>query len=189
MLSTLILVLLVKGLTWILRNEDKNTDGCNKMLFNYRDVSFKWDLDFQLFVQSIVDPQVDVSSPVSLLLNGWDVGDGSLVDVSHRVGVGVILHQTKVVEPSIVVVWICLDSSRRSGCFTGFSFTQRKLDGPYLDFLLVLEPSLADDDVLDPSPVSKPLLKHGVVLEERLCLLFRDSVQRVFVDHTSTFKL
>lgn len=70
----------------------------------------KRDLDFQLFIQSIVDPQVDVSPPVSLLLDGWDVGDGSLINISHRVRVGVVLHQTKVVEPSIVVVWICLDS-------------------------------------------------------------------------------
>lgn len=77
-------------------------------------MSFKCDLDFQLFIQSIVDPQVDVSSPMSLLLNGWDVGDGSLINVSDRVRVGVVLHQTKVVEPSIIVVWICLDGQEDS---------------------------------------------------------------------------
>lgn len=59
----------------------------------------------------------------------------------------------------------------------------------YLDLLLILEPPLADDDVLDPPPVSKLLLKHGVMLEELMCLLFRDSVQRVFIDHTGSFKL
>lgn len=59
----------------------------------------------------------------------------------------------------------------------------------YLDFLLVLEPSLADDDVLDPPPVSKLLLKHGVELEELLRLLFRYSVQGVLIDHPNTFKL
>lgn len=151
---------------------------------------FKRDLDFQLFVQGVVDPQVDVSSPVSLLLNGWDVGDGSLINISHRVRVGVVLHQTEVVKPSVVVVWIRLDSRKTvSGCFTASKSRQRKLVAAYLDLLLILEPPLADDHVLDPPPVSKPLLKHGVVLEELLCLLFRDSVQRVFVDHTSTFKL
>lgn len=59
----------------------------------------------------------------------------------------------------------------------------------YLDFLLILEPSLADDDILDSSSVSKLLLKHGVVLEELLCLVFRDSVQGVLIDHPNTFKL
>lgn len=59
----------------------------------------------------------------------------------------------------------------------------------YLDFFLILEPSLADNNVLDPPPVSKLLLKHCVVLEELLRLLFRDSVQSVLIDHPNTFKL
>lgn len=68
------------------------------------------DLDFQLLVQSVVDPQVDVASPVSLLLNGGDVGDGALINISDRVRVGIVLHQAEVVEPSIVVEGIRLDS-------------------------------------------------------------------------------
>lgn len=62
-------------------------------------------------------------------------------------------------------------------------------DSGYLHFLLVLEPPLANDHVLDSPPVSKLLLKHGVILEELLRLVFGDSVQRVLVDHTDTFKL
>lgn len=82
---------------------------CAGIVKHYRRI-FRRDLDFQLFVQGVVDPQVDVASPVSLLLDGRDVGDGSLIHVSHRVDVGVVLHQTEVVEPGVVVVWVCLDS-------------------------------------------------------------------------------
>lgn len=63
------------------------------------------------------------------------------------------------------------------------------LDRKYLDFLFVLEPSLADNDVLDAAPVSKLLLKHGVVLEELLRLILGDSVQGILVDHPNTLKL
>lgn len=59
----------------------------------------------------------------------------------------------------------------------------------YLDFLLILKPSLADDHILDPPPVSKPLLKHCVVLKELLCLVFRDSVQCILIDDSNAFKL
>lgn len=76
-----------------------------------------------------------------------------------------------------------------SGCFTASKSSRRKRAAAYLDLLLILEPSLADDHILDPPPVPKPLLKHGVVLEELLGLLFGDSVQRVFIDHTRTFEL
>lgn len=59
----------------------------------------------------------------------------------------------------------------------------------YLDFLLVLEPALADDDVLNAPPVSKLLLKHGVVLKEFLRLLLGDLAQGVLINHPNTFKL
>lgn len=59
----------------------------------------------------------------------------------------------------------------------------------YLDFLLVLEAPLVDDDVLDSPAVSELLLKHGVELEELLRLVFRDPVQSVLVDHPNPFKL
>lgn len=77
------------------------------------------DLDLQLFVQSVVDPQIDVSFPVSLLLDGGDVGDGSLINLSHCVGVGVVLHQAKVVEPCVVVVWVRLTETEMSVMRTG----------------------------------------------------------------------
>lgn len=59
----------------------------------------------------------------------------------------------------------------------------------YLNLLLILKSPLADDDVLDSSPVSKPLLKHCVVLEKLLGLLFGDFVQGVLIDHPNTLKL
>lgn len=59
----------------------------------------------------------------------------------------------------------------------------------YLDLLFILKSSLADNDVFYPPPVTKPLLKHSVVLEELLCLLFGDPVQSIFVDDSDTFKL
>lgn len=62
--------------------------------------------------------------------------------------------------------------------------------GPaYLDLLLVLEPPLADDDVLDATSVPKLLLKHGVELEELLGLVLGDPLQGVLVDHPHALKL
>lgn len=45
---------------------------------------------------------------MSLLLDGRDVGDGSLIDFSDRVGVRVAFHQAKVIEPGVVVVGVSL---------------------------------------------------------------------------------
>ena len=59
----------------------------------------------------------------------------------------------------------------------------------HLDFLLVLEPAFADDDVLDASPVSELLLEHGVEFEKFLRLLLRDSVQGIFINHPHSLKL
>lgn len=148
-------------------------------------------LGLQLLVQGVVDPQVDVAPPVSLLLDGRHVGDGSLVDLSHRVGVRVALHQAQVVEPGVIVVWVCLRLTTEEECVS--------LDQPvgpdlqrllaHLDLLFVLEPSFADDDVLDSSAVSELLLKHGVVLEELLRLMLGDPVQGVLVDDSDPLKL
>lgn len=63
-------------------------------------------------------------------------------------------------------------------------------NGPtYLDLLLILEPPLADDDVLDAATVPKLLLKHGVELEELLGLLLGDAIQGILVDDPHTLKL
>lgn len=59
----------------------------------------------------------------------------------------------------------------------------------YLDLLLILEPPLADDDILYAATVPKFLLKHGVELKELLSLLLRNAIQGVLVDHPHTFKL
>ena len=76
-------------------------------------------LDLQLLVEGVVDPQVDVSPPVSLLLDGWHVGDGPLVHVPHGVCIGVALHQAQVVEPCVVVVRVGLGGGvRKSKCCT-----------------------------------------------------------------------
>lgn len=67
------------------------------------------DLDFQLLIESIVDPQVNVASPVSLLYDGGNVGDGSFIHLSDCVGICVALHQSQVIEPGVIVVWVCLE--------------------------------------------------------------------------------
>ncbi len=69
-------------------------------------------LDLQLLIESVVNPQVDVASPVSLLLDGGYVGYGSLIHFSNRVRIGVTLHQPQVIKPGIVVVWVCLYSRK-----------------------------------------------------------------------------
>lgn len=81
------------------------------------------DLDLQLFVQSVVDPQVDVPFPVSLLLDGGNVGDGSLVNLSHRVGVRVVLHQAEVIKPRVVVVWVRLTETEQKHQWWGQEVT------------------------------------------------------------------
>lgn len=75
--------------------------------------SERTDLDLQLLVQRVVDPQVDVPFPVSLLLDGRDVGDGSLVNLSDRVGVRVVLHQAQVIKPRVVVVRVRLTETQK----------------------------------------------------------------------------
>lgn len=59
----------------------------------------------------------------------------------------------------------------------------------YLHFLFILESPLADNDVFNSPPVSKLLLKDGIILEEILGLLFWNSVQGILVDHPYPFKL
>lgn len=61
--------------------------------------------DLQLLIESVVNPQVDVASPVSLLLDGGDVGYCSLIHFSNRVCIGVTLHQAQVIKPSIIIMW------------------------------------------------------------------------------------
>lgn len=67
------------------------------------------------------------------------------------------------------------------------------LPGPpcdtHLHLLLVLEPPFAHDDVFDAPPVTKLLLKDGIIFKEFLGLLFRNSIQGILVDHSHPLKL
>lgn len=65
-------------------------------------------LDLQLLIEGIVDPQVNVAAPVTLLLDGRDVGDGPLIHVPHSIRFSVAFHQPQVVEPGIVIMRIRL---------------------------------------------------------------------------------
>ena len=58
-----------------------------------------------------------------------------------------------------------------------------------LSYLFVHELSFADDNVLDASSVTKLFFMHGIVLVNLLTGLFRQVVQRVFVDHSGPFML
>ena len=59
----------------------------------------------------------------------------------------------------------------------------------HLHLLLVLEPPLAHDDVFDAPPVTKLLLKDGIIFKEFLGLLLRNSIQGILVDHSHPLKL
>ena len=60
---------------------------------------------------------------------------------------------------------------------------------PTASYLLILEPSLADDDIFYSHPVSVLLLMDGVVLKQLLSMLFGNVVQGIFVDYPCTFML
>jgi hypothetical protein len=57
----------------------------------------------QLFKESVVDPQVDVTAPESFLGHGWEVGDGTFVYFPHRRQLSLPFLQARVVEPDVVV--------------------------------------------------------------------------------------
>jgi len=60
---------------------------------------------------------------------------------------------------------------------------------PHLDFLFVLELSFADDDVLDSGSVSELFLENGVSFEKFFGETLVNSIDRVFVNHSSPFVL
>ena len=59
----------------------------------------------------------------------------------------------------------------------------------HLHLLLVLESPFAHDDVFDAPPVTKLLLKDGIIFKEFLGLLLRNSIQGILVDHSHPLKL
>lgn len=59
----------------------------------------------------------------------------------------------------------------------------------HLHLLLVLEPPFAHDDVFNAPPVTKLLLKDGVIFKEFLGFLLWDSIQGVLIDHSYPLKL
>lgn len=87
-------------------------------------------LDLQFLIQRVVYPQVNVSPPVPLLLYGWDVGDGPLIHVSGGFGIGVAFHQTQVVKPSVVVVWIGLRGKKSQRVIKKTKNDIKKLNNP-----------------------------------------------------------
>mmetsp|Transcript_3550 Transcript_3550/g.12885 ORF Transcript_3550/g.12885 Transcript_3550/m.12885 type:complete len:640 (+) Transcript_3550:27-1946(+) len=115
-------------------------------------------LRLQLLVKRVVDPQVDVPPPEPLLLRRGHIRDRPLVELPHLVVRPAPLLQSQVVKPSVV------------GRGVGFQV------------LLILEPLLSRDHILDLVPVPMLLLKPDVVRVELLGLLPGDIVQRVLVD-------
>lgn len=59
----------------------------------------------------------------------------------------------------------------------------------HLHFLLILESPFAHDDVFNAPPVTKLLLKDGVIFKEFLGLLLWNSIQGVLVDDSYPLKL
>mmetsp|Transcript_6612 Transcript_6612/g.23364 ORF Transcript_6612/g.23364 Transcript_6612/m.23364 type:complete len:316 (+) Transcript_6612:278-1225(+) len=115
-------------------------------------------LERDFLEDSVVDPEVDVPSPCSLL-HGWRfLSDRSLIYFPHLLRVSIGLLEPHVVEPSVVVI------------------------GMLLHLLLVLEASLGHDDVFDPFPVAMLLLECDKRLVQLIRFALRDVVQRKLVD-------
>lgn len=74
---------------------------------------------------------------------------------------------------------------RRTFC----SLSQCPFLHTHLHFLLVLEPPLAHDDVLNAPPVTELLLEDSVIFKELLGLVFWDSIQGILVNDTHSFEL
>jgi hypothetical protein len=56
-------------------------------------MEYSQEKSLQLFVWCIVNPEVDVALPVPLLLDGWHIGNGSLIDFLHSVSFCLTFHQ------------------------------------------------------------------------------------------------
>ena len=61
----------------------------------------------KFLVQSIVNPQVDVSPPQSLFLSRGDICYCSFIHFPYSVWLCFALHQTQVVKPCVVIAWVC----------------------------------------------------------------------------------
>lgn len=59
----------------------------------------------------------------------------------------------------------------------------------HLHFFFILESPFAHDDVFNTPPITKLLLKDGIIFKEFLGLLFWNSIQGILVDHSYSFKL
>mmetsp|Transcript_531 Transcript_531/g.1943 ORF Transcript_531/g.1943 Transcript_531/m.1943 type:complete len:437 (+) Transcript_531:1467-2777(+) len=115
--------------------------------------------------QGIIDPEVDVALPVALLLRRWEVCDGALVHVPNFFRVPRVLLEPAVIEPRVVVGRIGADR------------------------LLVLEPPLSHNHVLDPLPVAVLLLKRDKGLVELRRLRLGQVIQRVLVNSARALHL
>ena len=60
----------------------------------------------KFLVQSIVNPQVDVSPPQSLFLSRGDICYCSFIHFPYSVWLCFALHQTQVVKPCVVIAWV-----------------------------------------------------------------------------------
>uniref|UniRef100_A0A8W7P2P9 Uncharacterized protein n=1 Tax=Anopheles coluzzii TaxID=1518534 RepID=A0A8W7P2P9_ANOCL len=115
-------------------------------------------LRFQLLVQCVVNPQVDVPAPQILVLRRRNVRDRPLVRFAYQLRIVLVLHQAQIVEPGVVVGWI------------------------FVHLLLVLELALRHDHILDARPVAVLFLVYRVRLVQFRRAILRQVVQRVLVD-------
>ena len=89
----------------------------------------------ELFIQRIVNPQVNIPSPQSLFLSGWDIGYCSLVHLAHGIWIRFTFHQAKVVEPRVIIVRVRLHFLR-----VKFSTVVRNEENKFPDFSQFLLP-------------------------------------------------
>ena len=100
----------------------------------------------QFFVNGVVNPKIDVSLPVLFLLCWRDVGHCPLVNISHGGLITVLLLQLGILEPSVVIERVVLDTFG------------------------ILCPLLGEDDIFDALPISVLLLEGNVRLVQLLPL-------------------
>merc|ERR1719336_1845302 len=111
----------------------------------------------QLLIDGIVDPEIDVSPPVVLLLRRRHIGHSALVCFSDGFHIAFTLRQANEVEPSIKVHGVLL--------------------------LLILELPLADDDILNACTLTKLLLVDRIRLVQVRTLLLVHVVECILVNH------
>src|ERR1700731_4804416 len=64
---------------------------------------------FQFLIECIIDPKINVRTPVLFFLDRWYEHNCKLIDVSYSFGLACNFFQFGVVEPNFIVLWILVE--------------------------------------------------------------------------------